>query len=77
MQEGNTNGYNFFAEFENIDTIIYEWFIDGDFIELDGGQGADNTLFFEFTPGTYEICIKAETPDCPLGTEFCLPLVVE
>ncbi|WP_298312983.1 hypothetical protein [uncultured Aquimarina sp.] len=76
-QEGNTTGYNFTANFENIDTIIYEWEINGDVIEQDGGQGADNMLFFQFDPGTYEICIRAETPTCPEGTQFCEELIIQ
>ncbi len=76
-QEGDTPSYNFIAEFPDIDTITYEWFINGDFIEQDGGSGADNMLFFQFEPGTYEICITAETPDCPNGTQFCQELVVQ
>lgn len=30
-----------------------------------------------FTPGEYNICIKALTPDCPNGKEFCKELIVE
>ncbi|WP_299437377.1 hypothetical protein [uncultured Aquimarina sp.] len=76
-QEGNTSGYNFTANFENIDVITYEWTINGDVVEQDGGQGADNMFFFQFSPGTYQICIKTETDTCPDGTEFCEELVVQ
>ena len=30
-----------------------------------------------FTPGVYNVCIRATTPDCPNGKEFCKELVVE
>ncbi|WP_299247893.1 hypothetical protein [uncultured Aquimarina sp.] len=76
-QEGNTSGYNFFAEFQDIGTTTYEWTINGDIIEQDGGPGGDNTLFFQFDPGTYEICIQAETSTCPEGTQFCEVLIVQ
>ena len=76
-QEGNTPAYNFTANFENIDVITYEWTIDGDVIEQDGGQGADNMFSFQFSPGTYQICIKTQTDTCPDGTEFCEELVVQ
>ncbi|WP_299214486.1 hypothetical protein [uncultured Aquimarina sp.] len=76
-QEGNTPSYNFTAQFPDIDTVTYEWVINGDIIEQDGGPGADNTLFFQFDPGTYEICIRAETDTCPEGTQFCEELIIQ
>lgn len=76
-QEGNTTSYNFTAEFGNIDTITYQWEIDGDVIEQDGGQSGDNIFFFQFDPGSYEICIRTTTDTCPDGTEFCEQLVIE
>ncbi|SEL85706.1 hypothetical protein SAMN04487910_3497 [Aquimarina amphilecti] len=76
-QEGNTTSYNFTAEFGDIDTITYQWEIDGDVIEEDGGQSGDNVFFFQFDPGSYEICIRTTTDTCPDGTEFCEQLVIE
>ncbi|MFD2565541.1 hypothetical protein [Aquimarina rubra] len=76
-QEGNTPSYTFTAEFPEIDNTTYEWTINGDIIEQDGGPGADNILFFQFDPGTYEICIITETETCPEGTQFCEELIVE
>ncbi|MHA7058019.1 hypothetical protein ACWGOQ_0012415 [Aquimarina sp. M1] len=76
-QEGNTSSYTFTAEFPEIDNTVYDWTINGDIIEQDGGPGADNTLFFQFDPGTYEICIGAETDTCPEGAFFCEQIVVE
>lgn len=29
-----------------------------------------------YNPGTYTVCIKAETADCPQGVEFCKEVVV-
>lgn len=75
-QEGNTTNYNFIAEFADIANTTYEWIINENVIEPDGGAGADNTLFFQFDPGTYQICIASETPTCPNGTQFCETLVI-
>ncbi len=69
--------FNFIADFENIETTFYQWSIDNEFIEPDGGEAGDNMLAFEFSPGIFEICIRTETPDCPTGTTFCMELVVE
>ena len=75
-QEGDTPSYNFFADFAGMNEITYSWTINGDVIEQDGGGNGDNTLFYQFSPGTYNVCIIAETPDCPEGTDFCLEIVV-
>ncbi|MDH7444264.1 hypothetical protein [Aquimarina sp. 2201CG14-23] len=76
-QEGNTPSYNFTAQFDGIQDTTYEWRVNGDVIEQDGGPGADNTFSFQFSPGTYEICISAETPTCPDGTQFCEEIIVQ
>ncbi|TRX61388.1 hypothetical protein FNH22_04855 [Fulvivirga sp. M361] len=74
-----TTRYSFQADFPGINTLpSYDWFIDGNFVESDGviHQG-DNQLTETFTPGEHEICIKAQTPDCALGTSFCRQLTVK
>ncbi|MBQ4822681.1 hypothetical protein [Aquimarina sp. MMG016] len=76
-QEGDTPSYNFFAEFPDIANVTYEWVINNDIIEDDGGSNGDNTLFFQFSPGTYEICIRTETPTCPEGIQYCQELIVQ
>ncbi|RZS93258.1 hypothetical protein [Aquimarina brevivitae] len=78
-QEGDTPGYNFFANFTNIETTSYYWSINGDIVHreiVDSGE-KDDYMYYQFGAGTYEICITAETPDCPQGTTFCKTLVVE
>ncbi|MBW1294530.1 hypothetical protein [Aquimarina litoralis] len=78
-QEGDTPGYNFWAEFEGMNDISYEWTINGDVVDseiLDSNE-RDDYLYYQFGAGTYEICIIAETPDCPNGVIFCKTLVVE
>lgn len=75
-QEGDTSSYNFFADFESMNVIVYSWAINGEFIELDGGANGDNTLFYQFSPGAYSVCITAETADCPQGTQFCREIVI-
>jgi len=78
-QEGDTSGYNFRADFEGINAISYEWLINGDVVdrEIVDSSDRDDYLYYEFASGTYEICIMAETPDCPNGTTFCKTLVIE
>ncbi|WP_299606966.1 hypothetical protein [uncultured Aquimarina sp.] len=76
-QEGNTTGYNFTADFQDIGTVNYQWEIDGEIIEQDGGPTGDNIFFFQFDPGTYVVCIRAETETCPQGTQFCEEIVVQ
>jgi len=64
------NVFTFTADFEGIETIFFDWFINGDFVQT-GGGGTDNELSFQLGPGTHTICILTETPNCPDGTQFC------
>lgn len=79
QQEGDTPGYNFYADFDGIDTTSFEWTINGDVVdrEIVNSAEKDNYLYYQLGAGTYEICIFAETPDCPRGTSYCKTLVIE
>ncbi len=68
------------ADFEGIENLdVYEWFVDDQLVETENSQNQrDNKLNLEsYNPGTYKVCIKAETEDCPEGTEFCKEIVIE
>jgi len=76
----NPNYYSFIADFEGRDALTYEWFINGEYIDSDGVNSttlADHRLEYQFGAGTYEICIMAETPDCPKGIRFCKTIEIE
>ncbi len=78
--EGEKPGrFTFKADPEVVNQVSsYDWFIDGEYIETDGnGVGGDNMFTETFLPGVYEICMKAETPGCPLGVEYCEDLEVD
>ncbi|MEQ9403602.1 MAG: hypothetical protein RIM99_08460 [Cyclobacteriaceae bacterium] len=65
--------YTFTADFPGIENLSsYEWLIDGEVVEIDGtaNQG-DNLLTESLGFGLHEICIRAENPECALGTEYC------
>jgi len=64
QQQGTSNTYRFNADFLGRNDIMYQWTVDGSTIETDGGQGADNELVFDFTSGTYEVCITADVAGC-------------
>ncbi len=69
--------YKFFADFEEIDSLSYGWFVNGDLVE-DSGPDEKNYLIWDFEgPGRYEVCIKTETPDCPEGTSYCKVIEIE
>ena len=71
---GDTH-YVFEADFPEIDALEqFSWYIDGMKIEEDGmGVNGDFILERTFEPGTYEICMKAQSAafDCFAGTEYC------
>ncbi|WP_281987102.1 hypothetical protein [Aquimarina aggregata] len=63
--------YKFIADFRGVNEINYGWFINDEFVE-DSSPNEDNYLIWDFKePGRYEVCIKAETPDCANGTSYC------
>ncbi len=79
-QEGDTPGYNFRANFDRIQDTSYEWTINGEVVDreiIDGNEDKDDYMYYQFAPGTYEICIIAETPNCPQGVRYCKTLVIE
>jgi len=77
-QEQGTFLYTFLANFVDITDVTYDWFIDDQFIESDGGANGDNELVFELDFGVRKICIKTEgTPNCPNGAEFCKEIEVQ
>ncbi len=77
-KEQGTFTYIFSADFVGITEVSYDWFVDDQFIESDGGANGDNQLTFELDFGVRKICIKAnETPNCPNGKEFCQEINVE
>ncbi|WP_299606963.1 hypothetical protein [uncultured Aquimarina sp.] len=74
------DGKKLVADFEGIEDLdTYEWFVDGELVETESQQNErDNTLdLSSYNPGTYNVCIKVETPDCPEGTEFCREITIE
>ncbi|TSE08621.1 hypothetical protein [Aquimarina algiphila] len=75
-----TEGNLLFANFPEMEELeAYEWFVDGQLVETESlqNQDRDDLLNLEsYNPGTYTVCIKAETPDCPNGTEFCKEVVI-
>lgn len=78
-REGDTSGYNFYASFEGINQVSYEWMIDGQIVdsEIIGVTGRDNYLYYQFNKGTFEICIITETQDCPEGISYCKQIAIE
>ena len=70
VQEMNTSVYTWTASLEGIEALAYQWFIDDQFIEEDGGVSGDNMLSSELSLGTHEVCIRAVTSSCPEGIEF-------
>ena len=79
FQQVENNRYQFFADFEGIETLeYYSWVVDGAFLE-DEGTSNDGDNQFEFTfnePGTHTVCIFTETPECPEGAEYCVQIEI-
>ncbi len=72
-QQGNMATYDFTADFLGMADIIYEWTVNGEPLESDGGAGGDNIFTFQFDPGTSnEVCIVTEVPGCSATNKFCI-----
>ncbi|WP_436516281.1 hypothetical protein [Ekhidna sp. To15] len=74
------NRFVFQADFERISEIPYDWYINNEKVESDGGSDdADNRLTETFPSGQFEICIKSTLPndDCFSGTEYCKMITVD
>jgi len=77
QQQGNSTTYDFFAEFLGMENVTYQWTINDEVQETDGGVEGDNTFTFQFTPGaTYEVCIITEIAGCTDGVKFCETIVI-
>lgn len=72
--------YKFYAEFPGMNELTYEWKVyEHDSLlhhETEGPDG-DNTLFFQFHPGEFEVCIYVVTDECPEGIWYCDEVIVE
>ncbi|MEQ8471961.1 MAG: hypothetical protein RIC35_12290 [Marinoscillum sp.] len=73
--------YLFEANFEKMfELASYKWYINGTFKEEEGilqGNDSDHKFEYRFDPGSYEVCIKTTTDDCPEGTQYCEQVNVE
>ncbi|MBQ0735629.1 hypothetical protein [Aquimarina celericrescens] len=75
-QDGGNPAYYFYpGNFTGVEDVSSEWFVDGEYVGSSSGQ--QNPFYYQFNPGTYEICLAIETPNCPMGVEICKELVVE
>jgi len=76
-REGESNAYNFIADFEGKDTISYlGWFVN-DMLVQESTSGNHEQFYYQFDPGSYEVCLATETPECPEGTKFCKVIKIE
>lgn len=71
-QQGDTTTYEFIADFPGIGDVQYDWKIDNQVQETDGGVDGDNTFTFQFEPGaTYQVCISTVIEGCNPSPQFC------
>ncbi|MFY0598544.1 MAG: hypothetical protein JXR03_02655 [Cyclobacteriaceae bacterium] len=76
--DDETRQYTISADFEGIEELVYGWYVNDQLVETEDLNGdRDNIFNFELAPGTYNVCIKAESAECDELIEFCLEVVVE
>ncbi|KAA1246465.1 hypothetical protein [Aquimarina sp. RZ0] len=67
-------GVELTADFEGISNITYQWVVNDQVVEVDGGADGNNRLIPDIGPGTHSVCIRATVPSCPNDNEvleFC------
>ncbi len=63
---------------ENLEDIIYSWYIDGQLVETEDLDSLRDNLFrLDLDSGEYTVCIKGESEICGGEFEFCLPVSIE
>lgn len=68
------------TDFEGLNNLeTYEWLINDELVETENSQNQrdDKLDLSTYNPGTYNVCVKANTPDCPNGLEFCAEVIIE
>ncbi len=61
-----------------LEDIIYGWYVDDNLVETEELDSLrDNIFGFELQPGTYEICVKAESDICEGSIEICATVTIE
>ncbi len=69
-RDGDNPAYYFYPRyFDGIEDYPLSWFVNGEFVGTT--KSHDEPFYYQFDPGTYEVCSALETPDCPQGIEFC------
>ncbi len=62
---------------EGLENLSYQWYVNDvliDSVNLD--EVTDDTFDFEFEPGTYNVCISAQSAQCDRSLEFCQEVVI-
>ncbi len=83
VRDGNPSLYHFFADFALQNEISYSWVVYKDintFITFENeipGEG-DGKFSYEFTPGSYRVCLEKEgvNQNCQLA-QYCTEIVIE
>lgn len=69
--------YAFYGDFHGKHDLTYSWYVNGKPVEEEKPGTADHKLLYRFEPGTYEVCMRAETPGCARDLIFCETITVE
>ncbi len=75
-REQGTSKYTFSSDFNGMSDFEYEWYVDNNLVEEDGGVDGDNQLITDLTYGIHTVCVKALIPSCEELIEFCKEIEV-
>lgn len=73
----DSSNFTYTITAEGLEDIIYEWSVNGNKIEKEELDDLrDNILDFQFEPGTYNICVTAESELCGGSIEVCKEVTI-
>ena len=73
------SAYFFIADFRDADSIQYVWSVNDSIVDKENVEGyeTDHKFYWEFTPGTYDICIESIATDQCESTKYCYSLEID
>ncbi len=74
--DSGTQTYTITAE--GLEDIVYGWYVDDNLVETEDLDDLRDDIFgFELEPGTYNICVRAESDICDGSIEICAEVTIE
>lgn len=69
--------YSITADLDGIEDLIYGWYVNDTLVETEGlDEDRDHIFNLDFPPGTYTVCVIAQSTECGGEVEFCEDITI-